>query len=197
MKAKRQAAKEEKQRQKRISTIIGVGIAVLVLGVIGYFVLSPFISGGGFVGPVGEEFPTSGSNDHIPDENTDPNPYSTNPPTSGHHYGRWLDAGFYDINNEKYPEGHLVHNLEHGYIIFWYNCKVISEAECTSLKAQIKEVMAGVNNFKVIGYPWEKIDEPLVLTSWGFRLSMPTFDAKIARAFIDQHRNRAPEPNAP
>ena len=25
-------------------------------------------------------------------------------------------------NLPQYPEGYLVHNLEHGYVIFWYNC---------------------------------------------------------------------------
>lgn len=207
MKSKRQAVREAQARQSRISTIIAVVGIVLLAIVIGYFVVTSVIAPkptatviptqvaekdmiGEFIGP-------TGANDHIPDESTDPNPYSSNPPSSGHHFGRWLNAGFYDTNAEKYPEGHLVHNLEHGYIIFWYNCKVLSDAECATLKTQIKDAMSAAGNFKVIAYPWEKTDVPLVLTSWGYRLSFESFDANLVKTFIDQHRNRAPEPNAP
>ncbi len=53
------------------------------------------------------------------------------------------------------------------------------------------------DNFKVIAYPWTSTDVPLVMTSWGFMLRFPTFDSNLAATFIQQHRNRSPEPNAP
>lgn len=45
--------------------------------------------------------------------------YNSNPPTSGKHYEEWTKAGFYD---KPVADGHLVHSLEHGYIIISYNC---------------------------------------------------------------------------
>ena len=89
-----------------------------------------------------------------------------------------------------------MHDLEHGYVIFWYNCSTLTGDECDTLKSQIKGVMDEKNNFKLIAYPWEKTDVPLVLTSWGRLLKMPTFDRKAALDFISRNLNHAPEPMA-
>ncbi len=45
--------------------------------------------------------------------------YQFNPPTSGNHYASWISKGFY---GEPRADGNLIHSLEHGYIIFWYDC---------------------------------------------------------------------------
>lgn len=45
--------------------------------------------------------------------------YNSNPPTSGSHYVDWTRAGVYD---KPISDGHLVHSLEHGYVIMSYNC---------------------------------------------------------------------------
>lgn len=207
MKSKRQAVREAQAQQKKTSAIIGItGIALLAI-VIGYFIISGIMTppkptatvvptAVAAADMVGEAVPPSGAGDHIADD-VDPGDYNSNPPTSGHHYAKWLDAGFYDSNSYKYPQGHLVHNLEHGYIIFWYNCKTLSDTACADMKTQIKAVMTAAENFKVIAYPWDSIDVPVVMTSWGYKLPFKTFDVQLARTFIDQHRNRAPEPNAP
>ncbi len=46
--------------------------------------------------------------------------YKFNPPTSGDHYPSWIAKGFYDIPR---IDGNLVHSLEHGFIVIWYNCE--------------------------------------------------------------------------
>jgi hypothetical protein len=133
---------------------------------------------------------------HIPAD-SDPGEYNSDPPTSGPHYPSEAQAGFYDTNSYQYPAAYLVHNLEHGYIIFWYNCGLLDEAACTDLKAQIKSVMDEVNNVKVIAYPWDSLDVPVAMTSWGRLQKMETFDAEQARAFYKNNLNRSPEPGAP
>ncbi len=45
--------------------------------------------------------------------------YKFNPPTSGDHYPSWIAKGVY---TEPRSDGNLVHSMEHGYIIFWYDC---------------------------------------------------------------------------
>ena len=126
---------------------------------------------------------------------SDPGTYNSDPPTSGPHYPEEAQAGFYDTNIYQYPAGYLVHNLEHGYIIFWYNCGLLDEATCTDLKSQIKAVMNDFNNVKVVTYLWDSIDVPVVMTSWGRLQKMETFDATQARAFYKNNLNRSPEPN--
>jgi hypothetical protein len=194
--SKRQQLKEQRQRQNRISKLLwGSGLVILV-AIVGYFIWSSLSSPTALIGPVGEAVAVDPDRGHITD-GSDPGPLTTNPPTSGHHYPTWLDAGFYDTNTYPFPQGYLVHNLEHGYVIFWYNCKNLTDAECSEMKTQVKDVMAKANNFKVIAYPWDSIENPLVMTSWGYMLPFETFDPAKASAFIEQHQNRAPEPEAP
>jgi len=143
----------------------------------------------------GEEIPIM-STSHIPVD-SDPGKYNSDPPTSGPHYPEEAQVGFYDTNIYQYPAGHLVHNLEHGYVIFWYNCANLSESVCSELKSQIKAIMDEVNNVKVIAYPWASIEVPVVMTSWGRLQKMETFDAAQARAFYKNNLNHSPEPGAP
>lgn len=188
-KEKMQAESQRKQLFMRIAWSV-VGLAVLVI--VGYFLWGAISTPA--VSPVGEAvLVDQQGRSHIP-EDSDPGQYSTNLPTSGHHYPTPLSAGFYDTNiYPLYPQGHLVHSLEHGYVIFWYNCKKMSDSQCSEMKTGIKAVMEGASNIKVIAYPWDSIGVPLVMTSWGFTLRFETFDAKLAQTFIQQHLNRAPE----
>lgn len=204
--SKRQQMRDKQRRNSRMnSLLVGSAIVALFL-VVGYAIWlsatphevptatpSPVIAD---TNMVGDAVAVSPDRSHI-DEGSDPGPYSTNPPTSGHHYPVWMDAGFYDTNTKQYPQGYLVHNLEHGYVIFWYNCKSLSDSQCSDLKSQIKSVMNTATNFKVIAYPWDSISAPVVMTSWGYTLSFDKFDTTLASTFVQQHRNRAPEPEAP
>ncbi|NPV40844.1 MAG: DUF3105 domain-containing protein [Anaerolineae bacterium] len=168
-------------------TSVLIALAVVGAGLVVYLAASK--------GQAGRAIPVMSDISHIP-AGTDPNPYNSNPPTSGIHYAVDLEAGFYDHNSFAYPEGYLVHNLEHGYVIFWYNCSTLSAEACSALKTQIKDVMDEKDNYKLIAYPWEKTDIPLVLTSWGRLLEMPVFDRKAALDFIARNLNHAPEPMA-
>ena len=80
---------------------------------------------------------------HVPD-NIKPGPYNSNPPAGGTHYENSYTAKFFQESDlpslSKYPEGHLVHSLEHGYVIFWYDCQ-IAAADCAALKQTIQDVM--------------------------------------------------------
>ncbi len=186
---KREQIRARQSRQKMKGNLIWSGLGLAVLVVIGAIIWQ------GARPRTGEIMPIMQSN-HIPID-SDPGEYSTNPPTSGPHYPEELDAGFYETNNYQYPAGYLGHNLEHGYVIFWYNCADLNEGDCSELKSQIRAVMDEVNNFKVIAYPWDSIDVPVAVTSWGRLLEMETFDAAQALAFYKTNLNKSPEPDAP
>ena len=121
--------------------------------------------------------------------------------TSGPHYGDEYEAGFYDETSPEaqvpYPEGYLGHNLEHGYVIYWYNCDLVDSNACAELKDQIKASMADNGYTKLIAFPRASIDVPIAMSSWGQLLKMEEFDASQAKQFVSANRNRAPEPNAP
>ena len=48
--------------------------------------------------------------------------------------------------------------------------------------------------YKVIAYPWPKIDVPVVITSWGRMLSMEKFDPELALTYVKKYREKSPEP---
>jgi len=187
---KRQERRERNQRQKLISTLTWGGIGVAILAVIGFIIWQ------GVKPAAGESIPIMTSSPHI-EVDTDPGQYNSDPPTSGLHYPQEANVGFYDENIYTYPAGYLVHNLEHGYVIFWYNCDLLSESGCSDLKSQVRAVMDELGGTKLIAYPWNSIDVPLVMTSWGRLQRFETFDPAQAKAFYRANLNRAPEPDAP
>ena len=190
-KSKRQQIHERQRNQKIKTNLVWGGIGLAILAVIGILVWQ------GIRPAEGESFDVmSNSGQHIPVDN-DPGEYNSDPPTSGPHYAEELDAGFYETNNHQFPAGYLVHNLEHGYVIFWYNCDLLNEAGCAELKSQIRSVMDELGGVKMIAYPWPSLDVPLALTSWGQLQRFNTFDAEQAKAFYRTNLNQAPEPNAP
>lgn len=186
---KREQMRTRQRNQQMRNRLLWGGLGLVVLVVVGTLVWQ------GVRPRAGEEMPVMQS-PHIP-TGSDPGQYNSDPPTSGSHYPEELDAGFYETNDYQYPSGYLVHNLEHGYIIFWYNCALLDDADCMEVKTQIKSVMDEVNNFKVIAYPWDTLDVPVAMTSWGRLQKMETFDAAQARAFYKTNLNNAPEPGAP
>jgi hypothetical protein len=82
-------------------------------------------------------------------------------------------------------------------VIFWYNCDLLDETACSELKSQIRSVMDELGGTKMIAYPWNSLDVPLVLTSWGRLQRFKVFDAEQAKDFYRANLNKAPEPNAP
>jgi hypothetical protein len=191
----REAQRAKRRKKKLVTSVIWGVVGIGVLFVIVYFVWNVIRPAAGESVPV-----MANAGSHVP-PGTDPGPFNSDPPTSGRHFGQEFNAGFYEESSaqaqEDYPEGYLLHNLEHGYVIFWYNCDLLDETNCSTLKSQIKDVMDDFNNFKLVAFPRTSTDVPLVMTSWGRIQRFDTFDKDDARRFIRSNRNRAPEPNAP
>ena len=189
-KSNRQKMHERQRKQKiRINLILGA-IGAVVLAIIGLVVWQ------GVRPAVGEAIPVMAGTTHIAVD-SDPGTYNSDPLTSGPHYPEEAQKGFYESNIYTYPAAYLVHNLEHGYVIFWYNCDLLDESGCANLKEQIRTTIDELGGTKLIAYPWNTIDVPLVLTSWGRLQRFETFDAEQAKAFYRANLNKAPEPNAP
>src|SRR5512140_257877 len=135
----------------------GIGIAVVVLVVL-------LVQGGAqgksaVTSLMGDQVPVS-SRDHIP-VGTQPGPYPTNPPAGGAHFPTTFEAKFYNESDlaslPKYPEGYLVHDEEHGYVIFWYNCAAPGVTDCNALKQMIQGVMNAQGGTKLIAFPWSSL----------------------------------------
>ncbi len=193
-KSKRERIRERRKKARRRSNLIWLGVVAVVLILIGILVLPALKPA------LGETVALMPSGVHIA-LNSDPGQYTTDPPTSGPHYGSQLDAGFYDESDfaiiGPFPAGYIIHSMEHGYVVFWYNCNLFNGQLCDELKANIQNVMDDANNIKVIAVPWEAIDVPLVMTSWGRIQEFDDFDTALVSKFVSSNRNKSPEPNAP
>lgn len=193
--SRRQQMQTRHSRKKGVTNYIWGGLGIAILAVVGLMVWQVVRPAVGEAVSIPADYET-----HI-EAGTPPGPYPSDPPAGGVHYPNELDAKFYQEADlaflSEYPEGSLVHNLEHGYVIFWYNCAVLDEAGCTLLKANIQKVMDGFDGVKLIAFPWESLEVPVAMTSWSRLQRFETFDPSQARAFIKANRNRAPEPNAP
>lgn len=194
MKSKRQEQREKHRRKQLLTRAIWIGAGALTLAFIAYFIWE------GTRPAVGQAVPIMEDINHV-EEGTNPGPYNSDPPTSGRHYASQYDAGFYDESSPEvtvpHPEGFLVHDLEHGYIILWYNCDLLTAGECEALKGELREVIDEVNSFKIIAFPRSSIQTPVVMTSWGMIQELESFDKDVAMDFYNRNLNNAPEPNAP
>jgi hypothetical protein len=187
----------QKKKKKARNALVYGGSAIGVLAVVILIIIAAINSNklGGLMGdPVAIT-----SSDHVPSD-APAGPYNSNPPAGGKHYETDFTEKFYQEADlatlPKYPEGYLVHSLEHGYVIFWYNCQ-ISGTDCTALKKTIQNVMDQTGNTKLIAFPWTTMDVPLAMTSWGRILNFTEPDPVLMKKFVERNRYQAPEPNAP
>jgi len=189
--AKSRKNRKSSRRRDLKSNIVVVLIAVGILGIIG-LIIARETKGG-----VGTEVAVLRS-DHVNDG--DPVESPSDPPTSGSHYASPMPAGFYTEDSPEYlsgdSDGYLIHSLEHGYVIFWYNCNLLDQQGCDDLKANIQETMDSFNGYKLIAFPRPSISSPLIMTAWGYMQEFNSYDAALAKKFIKVNQPLAPEPNA-
>ena len=119
-----------------------LAVAALAVLVLGYFVLKPVVNPDA---PHGGDPHTSNpalkavktfdypGNEHT----TDPVTYAQTPPAGGPHDPVWQDCGDYtqQLRNEN-----AVHSLEHGAVVFWYNCPDGCADEVAQASAMIDSV---------------------------------------------------------
>ena len=128
-----------------------------------------------------------------------PYTYTQNPPTSGHHQDPLPSEPHVYPTPVEQP--HAVHNLEHGYILIYYQPDG-SDALDSGVQSALEDYADSQN--KVIMAPYPQLDpgQSLALAAWN-RLqqcpaSITSDDALVlAKSFVDQFREagEAPEPN--
>ena len=112
--------------------------------------------------------------------------YKTDPPLAGAHYPTPSAPGYYE---RPQAPGNLVHALEHGAIVIYYDRpspEVLPRLERWASRYQ--EPWSGV-----IVTPMPGIGEGIILTAWTKELRLAKFDAAAAAAFVDRFRGRGPE----
>ncbi|HEX2883669.1 MAG TPA: DUF3105 domain-containing protein [Candidatus Limnocylindria bacterium] len=125
------------------------------------------------------------------------NPYSSTPGTSGPHWNNPANWGVYATPQN---ESQVIHNLEHGGIIIWYDPEALDAAQVDELAQYVtRQVSAGISGrFKFMLSPWDgadPLDAPIVVTAWRNLLELDQVDLGAIDEFAREHYGRSPEPN--
>ncbi|MYH61834.1 MAG: DUF3105 domain-containing protein [Caldilineaceae bacterium SB0675_bin_29] len=146
--------------------------------------------------PVGEEesFASQG-NTHIQQGSASPIDYNSTPPTSGPHYPGLAP---WDIYDEPIRYEQVVHNMEDGGVIVYYQC----EDSCPELREQLagvvqpyldsgRHVLMMPNDPNWTGFGSQSahrdMEARIALTAWQRLDKFDEFDAGRIRAFIDRY----------
>lgn len=183
--AQQRAAQEKKKKQQQY-LLIGGGVVVALL-VIGAIVLpmlqrqapTPTSTGSAACDNL-LTLADEGREHLVPGETPT---YNQVPPSSGTHNVVSLPSGIYDSNVDVTQ---LVHSLEHGYVIMFYNG--IPQNEIDQLVAIQRS-----DPYKVIVAPYPNMPYKVALVAWDHRQVCEGVNEQAIRSFTAQFRNQGPE----
>jgi hypothetical protein len=180
-----------------IGGLLGVGAIIVVL---------VLLLGGGANPAAGVAQPNDGST-HVTDGancreipascGLSENPYSSLPATSGPH---WTTPSNWGVVTTPAAESQLIHNLEHGGIVIWYDAVRLDADGVAALTDYVNaQTASGVSGrYKFILSPWgqsEPLPSPVVATAWLYLLELEGADTDAIGEFARARYGRSPEPN--
>jgi len=126
-----------------------------------------------------------------------PDPYSSLPAASGPMSSSVANWGVYSTPQ---LETELVHNVEHGGIVIWYDPERLDADGIDTLTRYVNtQIASGLGGrFKFILSPWggeEPLPSPIVLTAWRYLLELEEADTGAIDDFARARYGRSPEPN--
>jgi hypothetical protein len=150
--------------------------------------------------------PGSGVNDHVTVGTK--LTYETVPPSSGRHWpapATISDRAFYTAEDRP-PMEQLVHNLEHGYTVLWYD-QSVQGAELQAIEDVAKRLRGDNKYRKFIAVAWDPAygklptGKTVALSHWslkaGHRQLCGQLSGTVVQGFMDKYPSSdSPEPNA-
>ena len=106
------------------------------------------------------------------------------PPAGGEHNPCWAN---YQEYTEPLPSENWTHNLEHGAVVFLYNCP----DGCESDLAELRTLHENSERSILTGYP--SMTARFAVVSWGHRLVSECFDAQAFSDFYSAYFDMGPE----
>ncbi len=181
-KEKGQQSKERKGSFKRIRLIV-IGVGILAAFGYGIYVIAKASKP---VEPDQSKAVTiMDSRNHIPVGSALPE-YTSNPPTSGPHYGQTARSGF--RGDDDLADQNIIHSLEHGDVWISYHPRVSED---------IVKQLRKLGGSKIIVTKREANDTDIAVVSWGridtFNIENNTLPKTRINDFIKRHLNNGPE----
>ena len=173
--ARLEQMRAQEKAQSRRRTLLMVTPAVILAVVVGVMVYVQFKNASGgdaaALAKVGAKASSAGCQDVVTKKaegNQDHRDegvtieYDNNPPATGPHWGQFLFGGqirkFWSPEDRP-PVERLVHSLEHGYTILWYDQTVADDDEQVDQLKEIADVLSGTAlEDKFMAAPWTAED---------------------------------------
>jgi hypothetical protein len=116
----------------------------------------------------------------------DPICYTSNPPTSGPHNSQPMP---FQVLQNPAPKENLIHNMEHGGVVIWYN--TTNQAVIDQLK-QVAQENIDRRRFVVMSQYSGMEPETIAVTSWTRLDKFPAadFNGQRVQRFIDVNHKR-------
>ena len=123
--------------------------------------------------------------DHV-NEGT-PIAYKSYPPSSGTHYASTGDYGFHE---DEVPEGELVHNMEHGAIVLYYQPGLQADTLRQLRDAYASFPPAKYGKVKMVVTPYSRLQTPIAIAAWSRVQPFSSYDheglLRFYQAFVDK-----------
>jgi hypothetical protein len=125
--------------------------------------------------------------------------WDSNPPSSGSHYPIWAAFQTYDA---PVPRGYYVHDLEHGAIVFVYNC---GDGGCPDVVAAFHRASDSLPDdplctaagegvrVRTVITPDPLLDVTVAAAAWGWTYKAECIDLPSLEAFASAHYAQGPE----
>ncbi|MBW4654300.1 MAG: DUF3105 domain-containing protein [Kaiparowitsia implicata GSE-PSE-MK54-09C] len=191
--SKRRSRRQPSKKSQALKMLLSPwGVAILMVIVIAalwwrnrpmYVAFDPSTPAGEAALDSVQTFPDQGQAHVNPGQSVD---YDSDFPTSGPHDPVPVMPGVY---TEAQPPEQLVHSIEHGNIVIYYEQP--GDEAYQTLQSWARQFPGAWDGLVVV--PKAGLGESIVLTAWTKKLVMPEFEAQAAASFIDAYRGRGPE----
>ena len=193
--AGKQSIREQVAQRRRNQNLILAGAAAVFVLLIGFIV---YLNVRGAQPVAGETALASQGNMHIDDGSPSPITYNSVPPTSGPHYGNLVGWGAHD-DPQRYEN--LVHNLEDGGVVIYYQCP----EGCSEIVQELKDLIQPLADqgrhlvlvpndptWSLNGSPplHKDMEAKIALTTWQHILKLDKVDTGVINAFIQRYEGR-------
>jgi hypothetical protein len=117
---------------------------------------------------------------------TDTVDYEDHPPASGNHNACWASWG---VHSDVVPPENWVHNLEHGAVVYLWNCP----DGCDEDRSALETFAATLPPARIVVTEYDDMDWQFAAVSWQNRLLLNCLDLAEMSRFFDEHVGQAPE----
>jgi hypothetical protein len=128
-----------------------------------------------------EEFIPADSKQHV-----DGPDYEDKPPTGGDHDGCWAAWG---VHEDPVSDENWVHNLEHGGVVFLYDCPNGCAADVAEVASYVESVLEGTAMLT----PYANLSNRFAAVAWENRIQMGCLDLTALGDFYEKNQGHAPE----